>query len=293
MNSLPQYDLCLADGTCWVIAAGDEGASPVVDVFARAMSLPEHASPGRFLWVVSEERMTQMHKGEDDLFHILNPAAGSGVYFEQLHGLSYAIACQVLSNGGILLHGALAEYVAPIATIQGKCEGVGVIMAAPSGTGKTTASNRLRLPWTSLCDDLTLVVRDAQGNYWAHPWPTWSQFWYGRPGGPWNTPRAVPLSAIFLLVRNQHDYTEKVGSGRSVSLLLEIAKQAVHAKEKRQKMSRIRTLRLMRFNNLCAITKIIPLRILYFSADGMFWVEMEKALQASSLERRRECTQPV
>ena len=32
-------------------------------------------------------------------------------------------------------------------------------------------------PWRSLCDDATLVVRDASGRYWAHPWPTWSRFY--------------------------------------------------------------------------------------------------------------------
>lgn len=291
MNSLPRYDLCLADGNCWIIAAGDEAAIPLVNRFATAMSLPEHSSSGRFLWVYSDQQLARTREGE--LCHILTPAPSGRVSFEQLIQLSYDLTCQVLANGGILLHGALAKYVAPTAQIQGKCDGVGVIMAASSGTGKTTASKRLSLPWTSLCDDLTLVVRDAQGNYWAHPWPTWSQFWDGQPGGAWNTPRAVPLVAIFLLARNQHDYTEEIGSGRSLSLLLEIAKQAVHAREWRQKTSQVRTVRLMRFDNLCTITKVVPVRILHFSADGKFWVAMEKALQASSLEGHCEYTQPV
>jgi len=275
MIALPQYDLCLADGSCWIIAAGDEAAVPVVNQFARAMSLPKHSSPGSFIWVFSDECSARMCEGE--VCHILRPSPDGHKFFWQLVGLSYELACRVLANGGVLLHGALAEYE-PAATQ----EGVGVIMAASSGTGKTTASKRLRFPWTSLCDDLTLVVRGVDGNFWAHPWPTWSQFWDGRVGEVWNTSRAIPLATIFILVRDQQDFFEEIGSGKSVSLLLEIAGQAVIGIDQRKKTAQVRQGRLMRFDNLCAMIKVVPVRILNFSASGKFWVEMEKALQMSS-----------
>jgi len=291
MIALPQYDLCLADGSCWIIAAGDEAVVPVVDQFARAMSLSEHASPGRFLWVFSDERSARTREG--DQCHILEPAVGGGVSFGQLLGLSYGLVCRVLATGGVLLHGALAEYDPAATQKMESRQGVGVIMAASSGTGKTTASRRLRFPWTSLSDDLTLVVRGVDGNFWAHPWPTWSQFWDGGAGGVWNTPRAVPLSTIFIVARNEQDGVEEIGPGRSVSLLLEVARQAVHPKERRQKTDQFRTIRLMRFNNLCNMAKVVPVRILHFSAHGMFWVEMEKALQASVLREYCEYTQTI
>lgn len=289
MTSLPQYDLCLADGTCWVIAAGDEGAVPVVDLFARAMSLPEHTSPGNYLWVFSDQRLARTHEG--DLSHILEPAPDRSVPFIHLARLSYDLGCQVLAKGGVLLHGALAEYDPVPAQKTETRQGVGIIMAASSGTGKTTASGRLRTPWRSLSDDLTLVVRGADGNYWAHPWPTWSRFQGDGPRGVWNTARAVPLAAIFILAQNQRDYVEGIGSGRSVSLLLEIAKQAVHTEERRLVTDQFRDVRLMRFNNLCAIANIIQVKFLHLSMDGMFWVEIEKALQTSSLQESREFTQ--
>ena len=46
------------------------------------------------------------------------------------------------TRGEVLLHGALAEK-----------DGIGVILAAPGGTGKTTASDRLLAPWRSRCDE--------------------------------------------------------------------------------------------------------------------------------------------
>lgn len=291
MTSLPQYDLCLADGTCWVIAAGDEAAVPVVDLFAKTMSLPEHASPGRFLWVFSDERLVQQHEGE--LCHIFEPAPDRVVPYIHFKRLSYDLGCRMLEKGGVLLHGALAEYNPGIAQEAETRQGVGMIMTASSGTGKTTASARLRSPWRSLCDDLTLVVRGSDGNYWAHPWPTWSRFQGNGPRGVWNTPRAVPLAAIFIMKRNQCDYFEEIRQGQSVFLLLEAAKQAVYLDEYGKKTDQLRALRLTRFNNLCAIAKAVSVRILHFSADGMFWEEMEKAFQKPFLEENCACNQSV
>ena len=102
------------------------------------------------------------------------------------------------------MHGALAEE-----------NGIGVILAAPGGTGKTTASDRLPAPWRSLCDDTTLVVRDSQGKYWGHPWPTWSRFLEGGPGGTWEVQEAVPLRGVFFLSQAPEDLTEPLGPGHA------------------------------------------------------------------------------
>lgn len=88
-----------------------------------------------------------------------------------VHGAS-VIVLDVENRGGLLLHGALAE-----------CKRQGVILAGPGTVGKTTASRRLRLPWHSLSDDATLVVRDRAGRFGAHPWPTWSRFMFGGSWG--------------------------------------------------------------------------------------------------------------
>ena len=85
-------------------------------------------------------------------------------------------------NGGLLVHGALAEW-----------NGIGVILAGPGGVGKTTASKRLPRPWRSLSDDNTLIVKSPDGTYWAHPWPTWSRYRQGDMSGSWDVQAAVKL----------------------------------------------------------------------------------------------------
>lgn len=185
----------------------------------------------------------------------------------QLMQLSMVIAREAQARGGLLLHGALAER-----------NGTGVILAAPGGTGKTTASQRLPSPWKSLCDDATLVVRDKQGEYWAHPWPTWSRFLWGGSGGSWDVQHAVPLKAIFFLDRATEDRVEPVGPGQAVSLLVECAQQAsilmIRGLNKEEK----RSLHMERFDNICTLAQVIPAHLLHISLTGTFWLEMERVL---------------
>ncbi len=293
MSSLPQYDLSLADGSRWVIAAGDETAAPIVDRLAAAMMLPLHTTPGRCLWVVSDE--TAALPTGDDLYHVLRPVTSESELFSYFIEISLVIARRAQANGGVLLHGALAACpplspspLIPIPSqsfdnVQSKYRemkwvGEGVILAAPGGTGKTTASGRFPSPWRSLCDDATLVVRDAAGQFWAHPWPTWSRFMADGPGGAWNTPQAVPLRAVFFLSRNDSDRVEPVGSGQSVTLLVQTAEQASRLMERGQPTEQRRAIWLERFDNLCALAKSIPAYILHISLEGAFWVEIEKVI---------------
>jgi SynChlorMet cassette protein ScmC len=67
--------------------------------------------------------------------------------------------------GGLPLHAALAER-----------NGMGFLLAGPGDTGKSTCCHRLPGPWKALCDDESLVVRDHQKGYLAHPFPTWSDY---------------------------------------------------------------------------------------------------------------------
>ncbi len=102
----------------------------------------------------------------------------------------------------------------------------GILLAGPGTVGKTTASNRLPPPWRSLGDDAALVVRDADGCYWAHPWPTWSRFYSADgspgPGGSWDVQRAVPLRAIFFLSQSPNDRAEPLNSTQAAALLMEV-----------------------------------------------------------------------
>lgn len=182
--------------------------------------------------------------------------------------LSTALARAFVPHGGVLLHGALAEW-----------EGRGVLLAAPGGTGKTTASNRLPPPWRSLSDDMTLVLCDAQGQWWAHPWPTWSRFLPGGSGGAWDVQYAVPLHAIFYLAQAPEERVEPIGAGQATAMLVQSAEQAAYFSLTRGlSVEESRALRQQSFNLLCNLAQAMPTFVLHLSLTGAFWVEIERAL---------------
>jgi SynChlorMet cassette protein ScmC len=184
--------------------------------------------------------------------------------------LAAVLARDAQSRGGVLLHGALAEK-----------DGVGVILAAPSGTGKSTASGRLPPPWRSRCDDATLVVRDPRGGYRAHPWPTWSRFAPGGPGGGWNVQDALPLKGVFFLSRSATDRVEPAGAGRATGLLVECAGQVSRFMARGMAQQENRDLQLERFGNVCALAPAVPAHVLHISPAGAFWREIDRQLAAA------------
>lgn len=276
-----RYDLDLADGSHWEIAAGNEEAASIVSKFGYTMQLRmtpgigETSANRRRLLVrvdvpasVADCNIPMASKKDGHLVSTLCPCEHWGSPYINLVRLSLIIAREAQTNGGVLIHGAFAEL-----------DGMGVILAAPGGTGKTTASNRLPPPWCSLCDDITLVIQDPQGNYWGHPWPTWSTFLDGGTGGAWNVQKAVPLKGIFFLTRAVADRTARIGHGRAVSLLVESARQASMNMEQNMPKDELRAMHLERFNKLYDLARVIPVQELHISLDGAFWREIEHALE--------------
>ncbi len=278
-----RYDLVLADGSHWEIVAGEEEAASIVSQLGCAMQLrvtpgaiepPHHGNPCRLLVQVDAHASAAdcpvplASENNGVVVCTLSPWDPWGFPYVNLLILSHVLAREAQARGGVPIHGALAER-----------DGIGVILAAPSGTGKTTASNRLPAPWRSLCDDTTLVVRDPQGNYWAHPWPTWSRFLDGGPGGTWDVQSAVPLKGIFFLAQEVEDRVERVGPGQAVSLLGECVRQASMFMPQGLSKEETRALHLERFNNLCAMARVIPAHVLHISLTGPFWQEIEQALE--------------
>ena len=276
------YDLALADGSHWGLAAGDEKAKSIVSQLGSAMQLrgtPGAIEPSRhgtlYRLIVQIDANTPVvdcyvpsaSENKGIVTCILSPSDDWGSPHVNLVRLSLIFAREAQARGGVLIHGALAER-----------DGMGVILAAPGGTGKTTASNRLQAPWRSLSDDATLVVRDPQGNYWAHPWPTWSRFLEGGAGGSWDVQSAVPLKGIFVLAQAAEDRAERVGPGHAVSMLVECARQASQFMPIGLFKEEVLALHLERFNNLCALARVIPAHVLHISLTGAFWKEIEQTL---------------
>ena len=213
-NPAPCTGIRFANGQQWRLIPTDPLAEDAIRDVAEVMQLFS-ATGGPDLYVAAGWSAPGRQKetaGPE--ICLLPPGNHKEVRINRMSHLAKAIALRTLPAGGLLLHGALAEK-----------DGRGVILAAPGGTGKTTASNRLPLPWRSLSDDATLVVPDGSGGYRAHPWPTWSRFRDNGPGGRWNVEESVPLAALFFLSRAEVDRTEPAGTGDAVAYITESVHQ--------------------------------------------------------------------
>ena len=194
----------LADGSSWNISAEDKISSTIAAILSNTMQLKPSGQIGQRRIIVKNgcppEKKSPffsvspgLHPARNNqpvVCRIRKPENNDELAI-QLMKMSLIFCSHIESQGGLLIHGALAEK-----------HGIGVILAGPGDVGKTTASGRLPAPWISLSDDCTLIVRDGKGGYRTHPWPTWSTFMYGGPGGSWDVQYSVPLKAIFVLKQN-------------------------------------------------------------------------------------------
>lgn len=176
------------------------------------------------------------------------------------------LALPVVARGGALLHGALAEQ-----------HGRGVLLAAAGGTGKSTASARLPEPWRSHSDDTTLVVRDAEGGYRAHPWPTWSRFLWGGPGGQWAVHHSTPLRGAYFLRQAPHDEVTALGRGETAVRLGQAAEQALGICLRTLAPQEARALRRTLFDTMSAMAAVVPGHQLGLTLHGSFWELLEHA----------------
>lgn len=281
-------NLNLSDGSNWDIAAADDRAFWIVMALKEIMQLhsrgkrPKRKFPlntlrrlivevkGHEAQPVELFTRTHMRFEDDDtiIFTLIPDANGEVPELPVVH-LSMVICWDSQNRGGVLLHGALAEW-----------KGNGVILAGPGGRGKTSASKRLPHHWQSFCDDATLVMPDQGGVYWAHPWPTWSKFMFDGPGGSWDVQHAVPLKGIFFLQQAQMDDFEPLGIAEAACLFNEVSEQVFSPMLQSVQRNEVRALRLKRFDNICALAQSIPSYVLRLCDDGAFWEQIEGALNA-------------
>jgi SynChlorMet cassette protein ScmC len=253
--------LVLADGNEWLFVGEDASASAIISKLRMIMQLGSLIGPSCKI-SVEPPRMWDYCKRSDE--------QRLQLYYTFIQMMK-TIHRDVLARDGFFLHGALAER-----------NGFGVILAGPSGVGKTTASIRLPSPWRSLSDDMTLVVRDAQGRYWGHPWPTWSFFSESNNSGrKWEVSYAVPLKGLFFLAQSREDRAERIGAGQAAGMLLETARQASSPLVNRNSNDNLTAMNLQLFNNACIMAKSMRSFILNISLNGQFWKEMDIALNTS------------
>lgn len=277
--------LTLADGACWRLEGEGRWAGQLVAGLARVMQLPTGDGRGRLLRLRPGDDMREPGAGYqaaqrfpqvvwpasdvEPVECLIDPQPGAHALLVFME-VARVIAQDAQARGGVLLHAALAER-----------EGAGIVLVGPSGMGKTTTSQRLPPPWQARCDDAVLVVRDREGVYWAHPWPTWSRFAFNGPGGSWQVPVASRLRAIFCLSQAGRDWVEPIGPGQALQLLTGLSEVTGQMpRSSGAVLEEGRRLRLQRFDNLSQLVRTLPVYVLHLSREGAFWNEIERVLDS-------------
>jgi len=168
--------------------------------------------------------------------------------------------------GGFPVHGALL-----------KKDGIGIIIGAPGGTGKSTCCKRMPEPWYALCDDLSLIVMEKSNIYRVHPLPTWKDSLKGIKT-TWNIKENLPLKAIFLLEQADKDRVVPVKKSLGALRLTHLALQICQASWKYLNSGEIREIRENLFSNAWELTSTVPCYTLCCSRTGKFWEEIEKVI---------------
>jgi SynChlorMet cassette protein ScmC len=288
----PAFGMTLANGICWKVVAENAEAKPLVERLAHVMQMsspngqdcqilvkvqdgwrsdhftpsPEDVQISSFMEVSTAY---PIEEGDQDfkrsISYRFHPNGNGTPEVLPLIQVSSVLTLDAMKRGGMLLHGALIER-----------DGMGMILAGPGGIGKTTACSRLPEPWRILSDDSTLIVRDPSDDYWAHPWPTWSSFFYDGEGGSWDVQRALPLKAVFFLAQADRDRVQAVDQGKALCLFLEHTQPFGFNTLRDLEDEKKRKIQLQRFDNACALVKAIPSYRLWISLVGTFWNEIER-----------------
>jgi len=183
---------------------------------------------------------------------------GTGDRYAKMMFLLVPVFDYIISAGGLPIHGALI-----------KKEGSGFILAGKSTSGKSTCCSRLNFPWEVMCDDLTLIVKEGEGFYPAHPLPTWSRVRENQPGSSWNTAEYVPLKKLFFLEKSEKDEVIPVNTREGAMKIFYLSLQVytVEGMKKEEMIQKKQTL----FETAWELAVKIPCYRLRVSAGGAFW----------------------
>ena len=119
---------------------------------------------------------------------------------------------------------------------------------------------------------------DNEGNFRAHPFPTWSDYLWKVSEKTYNVQRSVLVSGVFFIEQSEVDEAIPLGEGKAAVYMNESATQVCRRFWRSADNEYKRTFRRNLFNNACEMTKKIPAFRLRVSLHGRFWEEIERAL---------------
>jgi len=258
--------------TSWPAIHFFQGGEEKADVGTTTLKRLERAAEKELPatgWVPREARLLRVwsHADRKDLLCELAKVDSPEEKAIQMRNAGHVVHQQALPGGGVFFHAALVRK-GPKA----------VLIAGPSGLGKSTCVRRLPEPWVALCDDSALVVKDRTGTYWAHPFPTWSELQNGVYEKIWEVQAAVPLGAVFFLYKAEGDRALPVGQSRVLYLVFRMM-QVLNRNMSpyRDRHERMETHKVL-FDNALHLARAAPGFSLGVSRTGRFWEEMEKVI---------------
>jgi SynChlorMet cassette protein ScmC len=195
---------------------------------------------------------------DEDCTHELN----------QICSYLFPVYRKVIESGGMPVHAALVEL-----------NGTGVMLAAPGDTGKSTCCRRLPPPWKVLGDEEAIVIKDHEGRFLAHPFPTWSDIYERGLKKSWDVRKSARLKAVFFLEQSGIVEVLPIGRGQAVMQLNHLAREKLtrgwwcdNAKDVERLTRRV-------FGNACDLVQKVPSYILRTNLTGRFWEEIEEIIR--------------
>lgn len=297
------YSLCLADGHGWHLVSG-KGLKSWAAKFASIMGLKADESNNYpkliFIKMDSGKKEWEGLEGRKDLFKYNKlPRCGwkSRDFVDcriwsndDIEDIILEINCgdekleffamrlslcplyqRAQEKGGLPFHAALIEH-----------DGKGILLAAPAETGKSTCCRRLPSSWRALGDDESLVVRNGDQRYFAHPFPTWSDHILRGSQRTWDVQQHLPLSLIFFLEHGAPDKATRIGQGEAAVHIYHSATQVFYRTWHYLSQEEARLLKRKAFENASDLARAVPAFMLRVSSNGRFWEKIEQALSEAS-----------
>ncbi|MCB2198632.1 SynChlorMet cassette protein ScmC [bacterium] len=279
------YHLQLADGTCWQFEA-DTALTPWLADFASILSLPAAADPpDSSSWTFSVHSTAPSTLSIDSLQWSMY-----GVNFQLSESEKKVSAVVPASLEGERRIYSMWSMVQPLyrrATLRGggplhaallARHGVGVLIAAPGGTGKTTTFHRFSEPWKKVTDDELLAVNTDSG-YVIHPFPTWSRFLLDPGNHRWNVNQMLPLGACFFMQQGEDVQIDRLGQSEAAVLIHQSMRQILRRGWQAAGTAQEKRLKLAAFDSSSELAKQVPCWRLTLPLEGTFSDQIEEVLR--------------
>jgi SynChlorMet cassette protein ScmC len=169
-------------------------------------------------------------------------------------------------SGGFLVHGIMVV-----------SEKKAMIFAGDSGAGKTTTARRLPSDkWQLYSDDLTLVVKGKDGNYYAYPWP--GEKAYRHHELRYNSSQGILLETIFFIVQNKEVSLMRLPAIKTIAMLQRVTSQAMDLPDPSVNPALVGEMRKNRLKNLSDFVQKVPCYELSLNMIDPFWETIEEVL---------------